>query len=71
MSWEPNSGLQVSLTLSLHQFYLTEENLNMFYDLKGLPMKAMEARYGYIQSYITAHLFQISICYYPWDGSGA
>ena len=24
--------------------YLTEENLNMFYNLKGLPRKALEAR---------------------------
>ena len=60
----------------LHQFYLMEENLNMFCNLKGLPMKALEARsdtgwFGWIQSYITAHLFQISISYYPWDGSGA
>ena len=76
MSWEPNSGLQVSLTLSLHQFYLTEENLDIICNLKGLPMKALEARsdtgwFGWIQSYITAHLFQVSICYYLWDGSGA
>ena len=44
MSWEPNFGSQVSLTLSLHQFYLTEENMKMSYNLKGLPMKALEAR---------------------------
>ena len=30
--------------LSLQQFYLAEENLKMFYNLKGLPMKALEAR---------------------------
>ena len=30
--------------LSLQQFYLAEENLKMFYNLKGLPMKASEAR---------------------------
>ena len=30
--------------LSLQQFYLVEENLKMFYNFKGLPMKAMEAR---------------------------
>ena len=30
--------------LSLQQFYLVEENLKMFYNLKGLPMKALEAR---------------------------
>ena len=39
-----NVGSHVSLTLSLQQFYLTEENLKMSYNLKGLPMKAMEAR---------------------------
>ena len=44
MSWEPNSGSQVSLTLSLRRFYLMKENLNMFYNLKDLPMKALEAR---------------------------
>ena len=44
MSWEPNFGSQVSLTLSLHQFYLTEENMKLSYNLKGLPMKALEAR---------------------------
>ena len=75
MSWEPNFGSQVSLIQSLHQFYLTEENLNMFYNLKGLPMKALEARsdtgwFSWILSYITAHIFQISVCYYPWDGVG-
>ena len=30
--------------LSLQQFYLAEENLKMFYNLKGLLMKALEAR---------------------------
>ena len=30
--------------LSLQQFYLVEENRKMFYNLKGLPMKALEAR---------------------------
>ena len=28
----------------LQQFYLAEENLKMFYNLKGLPIKALEAR---------------------------
>ena len=41
---EPNVGSHVSLTLSLQQFYLTEENLKMSYNLKVLPMKALEAR---------------------------
>ena len=39
-----NVASHVSLTLSLQQFYLTEENLKMSYSLKGLPMKALEAR---------------------------
>ena len=48
-------GSHVSLTLSLQQFYLTEENLKMSYNSKGLPMKALEARsdtgwFGWIQS---------------------
>ena len=40
------SGTKYWLTclLSLQQFYLTEENLKMSYNLKGLPMKALEAR---------------------------
>ena len=41
---EPNVGPHVSLTLSLQQFYLTVENLKMSYNLKGVPMKALEAR---------------------------
>ena len=40
-----NVGSHVSLTLSLQQFYLTKENLKMSYNLKGLPMKALEARF--------------------------
>ena len=44
ISREPNVGSHVSLTLSLQQFYLTEENLKMSYNLKVLPMKALEAR---------------------------
>ena len=38
-----NVGSHESLTLSLQQFDLTEENLKMFYNLKGLPLKALEA----------------------------
>ena len=45
---ENESGTKYWLTdlfnLSLQQFYLAEENLKMFYNLKGLPMKALEAR---------------------------
>ena len=45
---ENESGTKWWLTnlfnLSLQQFYLAEENLKMFYNLKGLPMKALEAR---------------------------
>ena len=45
---ENESGTKRWLTdlfkLSLQQFYLAEENLKMFYNLKGLPMKALEAR---------------------------
>ena len=53
------SGTKCWLTglirLSLKQFYLTEENLKMFYNLKVIPMKALEARsdighFGSIQS---------------------
>ena len=44
ISREPNVGSHFSLTLSLQQFYLTEENLKMSYNLKVLPMKALEAR---------------------------
>ena len=45
ISRELNIGTQVSLTLSLHIFYLTEENLKIFfYSLKYIPMKALEAR---------------------------
>ena len=45
MSRKLNVDSQVSLTLSLHQVYLTEENLKLFfYNLKGIPMKALEAR---------------------------
>ena len=44
MSQEPNIGSHVSLTLSLQQFYLLEENLKMSYNLKGLPTKILEAR---------------------------
>ena len=44
---ENESGTEYWLTdlfnLSLQQFYLAEENLKMFYNLKGLPMKALEA----------------------------
>ena len=41
--------------LGLQQSYLTEENLKMSYNLKVLPMKALEARsdtewFGWIQS---------------------
>ena len=55
ISREPNVGPHVSLTLGLQQFYLTEENLKMSYNLKVLPMKALEARsdtewFGWIQS---------------------
>ena len=35
-------GSQVPL--SLQQFYLTKENLKMFYNLEGIPMKALEAK---------------------------
>ena len=35
-------GSQVRL--NLEQFYLTKENLKMFYNLEGIPMKALEAR---------------------------
>ena len=38
------SWLTNLFNLSLQQFYLAEENLKMFYNLKGLPMKALEAR---------------------------
>ena len=74
MSRELIVGSQV--LLSLQQFYLTKENLKMFYNLEGIPMKALEARsdtewFGWVKSQITAHLFQISIYYYPWGGSGA
>ena len=41
-----NVGSHESLTLSLQQFDLTEENLKMFYNLKGLPLKALEANSG-------------------------
>ena len=45
---ENESGIKCWLTdlfnQSLQQFYLAEENLKMFYNLKGLPMKALEAR---------------------------
>ena len=45
---ENESGTKFWLTnlfnLSLQQFYLAEENLKMFYNLKSLPMKALEAR---------------------------
>ena len=45
---ENESGTKRWLTdlfnLSLQQFYLAEENLKMCYNLKGLPMKALEAR---------------------------
>ena len=38
-------GSQVSLTLSLHQFYLTEEKLKLFfYKLKDVLMKALKAK---------------------------
>ena len=41
---ENESGTKCWLTdlfnLSLQQFYLAEENRKMFYNLKGLPMKA-------------------------------
>ena len=55
ISREPNVGPHVSLTLGLQQSYLTEENLKMSYNLKVLPMKALEARsdtewFGWIQS---------------------
>ena len=30
--------------LSLQQFYLTEEKLKMFYNLKVIPMKVLEVR---------------------------
>ena len=74
MSRELIVGSQVPL--SLQQFYLTKENLKIFYNLEGIPMKALEARsdtewFGWVKSQITAHLFQISICYYPWGGGGA
>ena len=42
MSRELIVGSQVPL--SLQQFYLTKENLKMFYNLEGIPMKALEAR---------------------------
>ena len=45
---ENESGNKCYLTdlfnLSMQQFYLAEENLKMFYNLKGLPMRALEAR---------------------------
>ena len=46
-------GSQVPL--SLQQFYLTKENLKIFYNLEGIPMKALEARsdtewFGWIKS---------------------
>ena len=45
---ENESGTKYWLTdlfnLGLQQFYLAEENLKMFYNLKGLPIKALEAR---------------------------
>ena len=45
---ENESGTKCLLTdlfnLSLQQFYLVEKNLKMFYNLKGLPMKALEVR---------------------------
>ena len=45
---ENESGNKCWLTdlfnLSRQQFYLAEENRKMFYNLKGLPMKALEAR---------------------------
>ena len=44
MGREPNVGSHVSLTLSLQQFYLTKENLEICCNLKGFPMKALEAR---------------------------
>ena len=44
---ENESGTKCWLTnlfnLNLQQFYLAEENLKMFYNLKGLPMKALGA----------------------------
>ena len=44
---ENESGTKCWLTnlfnLSLQQFYLAEENPKMFYNLKGLPMKALGA----------------------------
>ena len=45
---ENESGTKCWLTdlfnQGLQQFYLAEENLKMFYNLKGLPIKALEAR---------------------------
>ena len=45
---ENESGTKFCLTnlfnLCLQQFYLAEENLKMFYNLKGLPMYALDAR---------------------------
>ena len=53
MSRELIVGSQVPL--SLQQFYLTKENLKMFYNLEGIPMKALEARsdtewFGWVKS---------------------
>ena len=42
MSRELIVGSQVPF--NLQQFYLTKENLKIFYNLEGIPMKALEAR---------------------------
>ena len=46
MSRELNVDLQVPFTLSLQQFYLTEETWQFFYNLKGIPTSALEAKYN-------------------------
>ena len=44
MSRETKCWLTDLFNQGLQQFYLAEENLKMFYNLKGLPIKALEAR---------------------------
>ena len=55
MSRELNVDLQVSFTLNLQQFYLIQETWQFVYNLKNIPMNALEAKYntgwfGWIQS---------------------
>ena len=47
ISRELNVGSQVSLTLSLHQFYLTEENLKLFLQFKKYSSEGLGSQIQY------------------------